>query len=352
MNILYFTGVSTICLYSKILTFILPYAIIVKKQERKSVKMGKIVNNHQKNSSTQSFHTEREEHNDYNFPNNSKNIGDYNLSQSSPTVKHILVSKRLKDLRIKRNLSQPQLAQRIGVTKQSISRWERSDSTVSILRKNLEKLANALACTPDYLQGKTEKTNYFITDEGKEEGFFGMPLNLRPLINERISSYSDEQLKFLYEFLFSFETYTSSQLELFQRIVFVIAATAVPKITAYHPLGSWESFNMIFRKTKEAIQQIREELNRKELPANIKLSLDSLDHSILENYNTLSYCLQSEKNFRNSLHCITDSFTHFINSLSEPGSTKEQLNYIQEAYLDRLNKSLDSDISDLFHNLK
>ena len=49
---------------------------------------------------------------------------------------------------------------------------------------------------------------------------------------------------------------------------------------------------------------------------------------------------------------MTDSFTHFINSLSEPGSTKEQLNFIREAYLDRLNQSLDSDISDLFHNLK
>lgn len=334
------------------MTFILLYAIIAKKKERKSVKMGKTVKNHQKNSSTQSFHTEQVEHNDYNIPNSSKNISDYSPSQSSPTVKHILISKRLKDLRIKRNLSQPQLAQKAGVTKQSVSRWERSNSTVSILRKNLEGLAKALTCTPDYLQGKTEKTNFFITDEGKEEGFLGMSLTLRPEINGRISSYSDEQLKFLYEFLFSFETYTSSQLELFQRITSVIAATAVPKITAYHPLGSWESFNMIFRKTKKAIQQIQKALNQKELPADIKLSLESLNHSILDNYNSLSYCLQSEENFRNSLHCITDSFTHFINSLSEPGATKGQLTLTQEAYLDLLNKSLDSDISDLFHNLK
>lgn len=59
--------------------------------------MGKTVKNHQKNSSTQSFHTEQVEHNDYNIPNSSKNISDYSPSQSSPTVKHILISKRLKD---------------------------------------------------------------------------------------------------------------------------------------------------------------------------------------------------------------------------------------------------------------
>lgn len=316
--------------------------------------MDKTAKNYQKNNSTQSSHTEHPEYNDYNLPNNSKNIGDYYLFQSSPKSKHILIPERLKDLRIKRNLSQPQLAQKVGVTKQSVSRWEHSNSNspVSILRKNLEKLAKALACTPDYLQGKTQKTNLFITDKSKEDGISGMPLTLRAEINEHISSYSDEQLKFLYEFLFSFGTYTSSQLELFQRITSVIAATTVPKITAYHPLGSWDSFNKIFCETNNAIQQIQKQLNQKELPTNIKLSLDRLKRSILDDYNSLSYSLQSKENFRKSLHNITESFTLFINSLTELDSNEEQLNFMQETYLQFFNKSFDSDISVLFHKLK
>lgn len=311
--------------------------------------MSKISKN---NTSSHQFQLKDNDKNNNNFQKSSKNLSTSYQSHPKSKPKTTLLPKRLKDLRIERKLSQSKLAQKVGVTKQSISGWERSNPLAFILKDNLEKLARALTCTPDFLQGKTEKTNLYITDDGKIEGIIGMPLSLRPLINERISLYSDEQLNFLYEFLFSFETYTSSQLELFQRISSVIAATIVPKLTAYHPLCSSDSFQKIFHKTKKAIAKIQEDLNQPGSSARIKQSLDDLNASILLDYNSLSYCLQSKEHFKKSLRHITNGFKLFIDSLSELDLSKENLDIMQEAYFELLNKSLDDDISSLFHNIK
>ena len=59
----------------------------------------------------------------------------------------------IKVIRKKIGLSQAELAQRVGVTRESISRYEDGSRTPSL--QVFQKLASALGCTLDELVGKT-----------------------------------------------------------------------------------------------------------------------------------------------------------------------------------------------------
>ncbi len=66
----------------------------------------------------------------------------------------MLISLRIKELRIDKKLSQTQLAAKVGCSPSMISRWETADcepTATAIL-----KLSEALECSTDYLLGKTD----------------------------------------------------------------------------------------------------------------------------------------------------------------------------------------------------
>ena len=56
---------------------------------------------------------------------------------------------KIKAMRIKRGLTQKQLADRLGVKQQNVSDWERGERSPSV--KNLKKLAEVLNCQIDDL---------------------------------------------------------------------------------------------------------------------------------------------------------------------------------------------------------
>ena len=62
---------------------------------------------------------------------------------------------RLKALRLSRGLSQQQLADRLGVKKQSVCNWENDNIMPSVDR--LEKIADTFHVSTDYLLGREEK---------------------------------------------------------------------------------------------------------------------------------------------------------------------------------------------------
>lgn len=62
--------------------------------------------------------------------------------------------KRLKDLRIERNLTQEKLAHHFGLTYSNIGEWERGRSEPSI--EMIIKLADFFGCTVDYLLGRED----------------------------------------------------------------------------------------------------------------------------------------------------------------------------------------------------
>ena len=63
----------------------------------------------------------------------------------------VIVSKRIKELRIGKSMSQPQLAQAVGVSNGIISIWENNINEPKA--SYVKKLAIALDTTADYLLG-------------------------------------------------------------------------------------------------------------------------------------------------------------------------------------------------------
>ena len=63
---------------------------------------------------------------------------------------------RIKNLRKSRELNQVQLAEKLGVKKQSISNWENDNIMPSV--EMLEKVADFFRVSTDYLLGRDSKT--------------------------------------------------------------------------------------------------------------------------------------------------------------------------------------------------
>ncbi len=66
----------------------------------------------------------------------------------------MIISQRIKELRLEMGLTQTQLSVMVGCTQSMVARWEREEcepTATAIL-----KLAEALDCSCDYLLGKTE----------------------------------------------------------------------------------------------------------------------------------------------------------------------------------------------------
>lgn len=67
----------------------------------------------------------------------------------------IKFSSRIKELRLSRNLNQVQLAEVLGVTKQSVSNWENDNIMPSI--EMLVKISVFFSVSTDYILGLQEK---------------------------------------------------------------------------------------------------------------------------------------------------------------------------------------------------
>lgn len=81
-----------------------------------------------------------------------------------------MFSKQLKYLRQSKGLNQVQLAEKLGVKKQSISNWENDNILPSI--EMLEKIADFFHVSTDYLLGRNKKNNlngFFVEVTGLNE---------------------------------------------------------------------------------------------------------------------------------------------------------------------------------------
>lgn len=64
------------------------------------------------------------------------------------------IGNRLRDLREKRNITQTQIAEKLGITQGAVSQWEVGATNPSI--GMISKLAEILGCTVDELLGITK----------------------------------------------------------------------------------------------------------------------------------------------------------------------------------------------------
>ena len=72
-----------------------------------------------------------------------------------------MLGEQIRDLRIAKNLSQVQLADRLGVTKQSVSNWENNNILPSV--DMLKRIADYFHCSADYLLEMDEGMVYIET---------------------------------------------------------------------------------------------------------------------------------------------------------------------------------------------
>jgi len=70
------------------------------------------------------------------------------MSQRSPNSTDVHIGKRIRMLRLARNLSQTDLAKRLGITFQQIQKYERGANRVGAGR--LQEMANLLGVTPAF----------------------------------------------------------------------------------------------------------------------------------------------------------------------------------------------------------
>ncbi len=78
-----------------------------------------------------------------------------------------MLNQRIRELRLAKNMSQVQLAEIIGVTKQSVSNWENDNILPSV--DMVIKLASVFDVSSDYLLGLDNSRSVDVSDLSLEE---------------------------------------------------------------------------------------------------------------------------------------------------------------------------------------
>jgi transcriptional regulator with XRE-family HTH domain len=78
-----------------------------------------------------------------------------------------MIAERIKELRWERNLSQADLARKLGLTRSGINSWEAATSLPSI--RYLVELAKFFHVTTDYMLGLSERTSLDISDLNQDD---------------------------------------------------------------------------------------------------------------------------------------------------------------------------------------
>ena len=76
------------------------------------------------------------------------------------------ISRKIKELRLKRNMTLEQVANIVGVGKSTVRKWE-TGMIANMKRDKIALLAQALGTTPAYLMGWKEETQQPLLDEPK-----------------------------------------------------------------------------------------------------------------------------------------------------------------------------------------
>lgn len=260
---------------------------------------------------------------------------------------------RLKEERKRIGLSQPDLAKRIGYTKQSISKWENSKEDVYIRGKILKKLASSLACTSDYLTGITNSRNTEVQG-GEERKVLGISSSLQTEIREHIRIYTDEQLIFLNDLLKIIDVSEASHLLLFKKIF--SSVLEISTMTFSHPLNNWNLFKNSFCNTSKTLENASTELRRyfpdKKMPEALEKSIKSYSEAIQKDFQRLSRPLQSEIFFEQSLKHIPDNFNSFLKTLDSELPDNDAKKLLITTYSEELTNALHTDIKKLLQVLQ
>lgn len=269
-------------------------------------------------------------------------------------------SERVKSRREYLKLSQSDLAKRIHVSRQAVSRWESALESASISESNLYKLAKALSCGALYLSGKANypNTTEIKTDEKTGEPFEireWLPQNRLPAIEDHLRRCSYEELEIIEEFLWVFKNIDPTQAELFHRIFLTISDAQISIAKKGTLIINRNDFLNSFFHTDHTMKKIRSELERNcdPLPSELEAIFTSYDTAKNSDYNDVFFALfkqfDTAEKFRDSLQHINNCFLFLVKQLKKIYQDP-QLTLYQRDYLEALNSALNNDIAAFFSN--
>ena len=93
------------------------------------------------------------------------------------------LGKRIRDKRIECKLTQSQLAEKLGVTRQTIYKWETGTVKHIIDRPYIDSMAKIFQCSPDWLMNM-EGTNVTLTYEAEGREPVKLRVKGEPIIGE------------------------------------------------------------------------------------------------------------------------------------------------------------------------
>ncbi len=67
----------------------------------------------------------------------------------------MVIFERISELRLEKNMTQKQLAEKVGCSQSMVARWEKGECEPTA--SAILKLSEALECSCDYLLGKTDE---------------------------------------------------------------------------------------------------------------------------------------------------------------------------------------------------
>lgn len=111
-------------------------------------------------------------------------VGKYNSIVLLVFEVNIMLNSRIRELRIARNMSQVELARRLGVTKQSVSNWENDNIMPSV--ELLVRIATVFGVSTDYLLGR---------DDAEMLKVSGLPPKFIAHLRQLIEDFSEMQAK-------------------------------------------------------------------------------------------------------------------------------------------------------------
>lgn len=92
-----------------------------------------------------------------------------------------LMAQRIKQKRVENGLTQEDLATRLGVKRQAVCKWEKSE-VEDIRRSLIAKMAQIFQCNPVWLMGLDDAKEVTLTYEAKDKDPIRVTVDHQPII--------------------------------------------------------------------------------------------------------------------------------------------------------------------------
>lgn len=106
-----------------------------------------------------------------------------------------MIGKRIKEERMKKNLSQEELGKIFSITQQAVNKWESGKSSPD--PEMIRNLTDFFGCTADYLIGRTDDPTPPTTEDDPDSDLQPTPRDRIKTFQKKLGELSPKSLEFL-----------------------------------------------------------------------------------------------------------------------------------------------------------